>query len=132
MKERTIDNPPTLQNVSPFQASIKVDKDVQTDAEKFFTFILDFLSLLESRISSGAITFDEVISSGREVLEQQGIYTWAYETPTKPKIDNQTIQELQLCLQKIKSIRSYGGDVFFAGLGRVFAAQPIVPQAFQE
>ena len=27
-------------------------------------------------------------------------------------------------------MRAYGGDVFFAGLGRVFAAQPVVPQSY--
>ena len=35
-------------------------------------------------------------------------------------------------LREIKSIRSYGGDIFFVGLAKVFAAQPIVPLTYDE
>ena len=31
---------------------------------------------------------------------------------------------------KLKSLRSFGGDVFFSGLAKVFVAKPMIPGGF--
>ena len=117
-------------------SSIKVDKEIQTEAEKFFSYILDFLSHLETRIANGDLSIEDVLDQGRQVLyDRRKSSRWSFDTPSPSrasKKDTQAIKELQQCLAKIKSIRSYGGDVFFVGLAKVFAAQPIVPLTYDE
>ena len=117
-------------------SSIKVDKEIQTDAEKFFSYILDFLSHLEARIANGDLSVEDVLEEGRQLLyNRRKSSRWSYDTPSPSKArkkDSQAVKELQQCLAKIKSIRAYGGDVFFVGLAKVFAAQPIVPLTFDE
>ena len=59
--------PPACNHAGPFgfgTPTVKVDREVQTDSEKFFSYVLDLLSLLESRIASGDITIDQVIELG--------------------------------------------------------------------
>ena len=46
-------------------SSIKVDKEIQTEAEKFFSYILDFLSHLETRITNGELSIEDVLDQGR-------------------------------------------------------------------
>ena len=75
-----------------------MDKDIQTDAEKFFSFVLDFLSLLENRITSGEISIDEVLEHGHLILEAENACAsarWLYqpESPVKEQ-EKQAIMEL--------------------------------------
>ena len=40
--------------------------------------------------------------------------------------------EMQECLKRLKSVRTYGGDTFFAGLVQTFVASPVMPQAWNQ
>ena len=56
--------------------------------------MLDFLSLLESRLSTGEISINEVLDLGYMVLEERGISKWSYKTPEPKQKDTQAIIEL--------------------------------------
>ena len=117
----------------PEKDKLMITNESQTDPEMFFNYIFEFLNLLENKIAEGDITIEEVIEHGQHILVKTGHKHWSYGQVSPKKAKNlATIQELREILQKLRSLRNYGGDVFFAGLARVLAAKPILPNSYSE
>ena len=95
---------------------------------------------LERRLNSGEISIDDILAMGRmargvqnaeEGKDFEGSKAWGYESPGKQKQQYLfSIQELKDCLNRLRSLSSHGGDLFFVGIAKTMVTKPIIPQSY--
>ena len=83
------------------------------------------MTSLELKLRKGELNLDEILKVGKADRDKKSKHS------TLQKANEDLAKKAFAdCLMKLKSLRSFGGDVFFAGLAKVFVAKPMIPGGF--